>query len=156
MQGSFDLLQFLIAEGIDAELIEGIGETPTVQAAAAALGVPTDQIIKTLIFFVAGKPHTVITHGTAPVRDRLLADYFGVGKRQIRLASAAEVLDVTGYPTGGVPPFGHLTPTSVLLNRSLLEYQLVYGGGGNDRTMMKLRTDELLRVTTPAVIDLVC
>lgn len=149
-----DLARYLVAHGIAAELITGIGDTPTVPAAAAALGVPTDQIIKTLLFFVRDQPYAVISHGTAPVRDRQLADHFGVGKRQIRLAKAAEVLEITGYLAGGVPPFGHLTPLPTLLNRTLLDWETIYGGGGDDRTMMKLRTAELLRVTTPALIDL--
>lgn len=149
-----DLARYLVDQDIDAELMAGIGETPTVTAAAAALGVSTDEVIKTMIFFISDRPHTVITHGTAPVRDRALADFFGVGKRQIRLARAAEVLAITGYPAGGVPPFGHLQPTPVLLDRSLLVFEVVYGGGGDDRTMMRVRTTELVRVTQPALIDL--
>lgn len=149
-----DLAGYLMDQGIEAELIAGIGETPTVTAAAAALGVSTDEVIKTMIFFAGDRPHTVITHGTAPVHDRALADYFGVGKRQVRLAKAAEVLAITGYPAGGVPPFGHVQPTPVLLDRSLLALEAVYGGGGDDRTMMRVRTAELLRVTQPALIDL--
>lgn len=149
-----DLARYLREHAIEAELISGIGETPTVIAAAAALGVVPDQVIKTLLFFVSDRPHTIIAHGTAPVRERALADYFGVGKRQIRLAKADEVLSITGFPAGGVPPFGHLQPTPLLLVHSLLDYETVFGGGGDDRTMMKLRTAELLRVTRPEFIDL--
>lgn len=154
MQTPADLYAFIVAHGIEAELINGIGETPTVSAAAAALGVAPDQVIKTLLFFVGDRPHTIIAHGVAPVRDRSLAGFFGVGKRQIRLARAEEVVAITGYPAGGVPPFGHVQPTPVLLARSLLAFETVFGGGGDDRTMMKLATAELLRVTQPALIDL--
>lgn len=57
-------------------------------------------------------------------------------------------------PAGGVPPFGHVQPTPILLARSLLAFEIVYGGGGDDHTMMKLRAAELLRVTQPILIDL--
>lgn len=147
-----DLAAFIAAHGIDAELITDIGETPTVPAAAAALGVQTEQIIKTLLFFVRSEPYVVIAHGTTPVRERLLADYFGVGKRQIRLARPDEVLDVTGYPAGGVPPFGHRQTVPVFVVSSLLAWEVVYGGGGDDRTMMRIRTAELLRVTQPTIL----
>jgi prolyl-tRNA editing enzyme YbaK/EbsC (Cys-tRNA(Pro) deacylase) len=149
-----DLARHLAAHHIAADLITGIGDTPTVVAAAAALGVLPDQVIKTLLFFVADRPHTIIAHGLAPVRDRSLATHFGVGKRQIRLARAEEVLAITGYPAGGVPPFGHLQPTPVLAARSLLAYETIFGGGGDERTMMRLSTAELLRVARPALIDL--
>ncbi len=147
-----DLAAFIRAHGIAAELITDIGPTPTVPAAAAALGVSPDQIVKTLVFFVRSEPYTVIAHGVAPVRERLLADHFGVGKRQIRLARPDEVLAVTGYPAGGVPPFGHRQPTPVLLLSSLLRWDVVYGGGGDDRTMLRLTTAELLRVTRPTLL----
>ncbi len=147
-----DLAAFIRAHGIAAELITDIGPTPTVPAAAAALGVSPEQIIKTLVFYVRSEPYTVIAHGTAPVRERLLAEHFGVGKRQIRLARPDEVLAVTGYPAGGVPPFGHRQPTPVLMLSSLLAWDVVYGGGGDDRTMLQLTTAELLRVTRPTIL----
>ena len=149
-----DLAATLRQRGLAAELITGIGETPTVPAAAAALGVSTDQIIKTLLFFVAGEPYAVITNGTAPVPIRPLAARFKVGKRQIKLAKADEVVAITGYPAGGVPPFGHRTPVPVLLDRAVLAWEVIYGGGGDDRTMMKVTTAELLAATGAQVVDL--
>ncbi len=142
-----DLAVYLDAHRVPAELITGIGETPTVSAAAAALGVSTEQIIKTLLFDIAGQPYAVITNGTAPVPVRPLADLFAVGKRQVKLMKAEEVIAITGYPAGGVPPFGHRTPVPVLLDRAVLAWDVIYGGGGDDRTMMKLTTAELLAAT---------
>ena len=149
-----DLEQFIIQHGIVATLIPGIGDTPTVAAAATALGVTTDEIIKTLIFFVRGEPYAVITNGLASVPTRPLADHFGVGKRQIKLARAMQVIEITGYPVGGVPPFGHRSTLPVLLDRSVLTHETIYGGGGDDRTMMKIGTDELLRVTEAEVLGI--
>ncbi len=149
-----DLERYIIQHGIVATLIPGIGDTPTVAAAAAALGVTTDEIIKTLIFFVRGEPYAVITNGLASVPSRPLADHFGVGKRQIKLARAMQVVEITGYPVGGVPPFGHRSTLPVLLDRSVLTYKTIYGGGGDDRTMMKIGTEELLRVTEAEVLGI--
>ena len=50
--GPAELQTVNAAEHIDATLICDLGDTPTVPAAAAALGVETDQIIKTLLFLV--------------------------------------------------------------------------------------------------------
>lgn len=149
-----DLADFIAAQGIAAGLITGIGETPTVAAAAVALGVTPDEILKTLIFFCQGQPYAVITNGMAPVPARPLAEYFGVGKRQIKLAQAAQVLALTGYAVGGVPPFGHRSRLPVLLDRSVLAFAAVYGGGGDDRTLLKITPAELLRVTGAQWIDL--
>jgi prolyl-tRNA editing enzyme YbaK/EbsC (Cys-tRNA(Pro) deacylase) len=64
-----------------------------------------------------------------------------------------------GYAAGGVPPFGHRTALPVLIDAGILNLRtryggIIYGGGGDDRTMMKLTVDELLRVTGGEVIGL--
>lgn len=151
---SLDLAHFIREAGIAAELIPMTVDTPTVPAAAAALGVPTAQIIKSLLFEIGGEPHLVIAGGDALVDRRILADRFGVGKKQVKLATAAAVLTRLGYPAGGVPPFGHVTRVPVLLDRSVARWDVVYGGGGDDRTMLRLTPAELLRVTNAAWIDL--
>lgn len=149
-----DLAEYIEQHDISAELIPARGDTPTVAAAATALGVTTDEIIKTLIFFIRGEPHAVITNGLAAVPTRPLADHFGVGKRQIKLARAQQVIELTGYPVGGVPPFGHRSAIPVLLDRSVLALDVIYGGGGDDRTMLKISTRELHRVTAATVLPI--
>jgi prolyl-tRNA editing enzyme YbaK/EbsC (Cys-tRNA(Pro) deacylase) len=47
---SADLRRFIDGHGIDAEILCMSQETPTAGDAASALGVSTDQIIKSLIF----------------------------------------------------------------------------------------------------------
>jgi len=149
-----DLARYIAENNIDARLITDIGETPTVPAAAAALGVTVEQILKTLLFYVKGAPVVVISHGVEPVPARALADHFGVGKRQIKLARAMQVVELTGYPVGGVPPFGHRSTIPVLLDRSVLARPVIYGGGGDDHTMLRIETTELLRVTKATVLPL--
>ncbi|MCO6452139.1 MAG: hypothetical protein J5I90_15265 [Caldilineales bacterium] len=149
-----DLAAFIADNRIEAELITDIGETPTVAAAAIALGVNEDDIIKTLLFYVSGQPYAVITNGTATVPARPLADHFGVGKRQVKLARAEQVVEVTGYPAGGVPPFGHVQLVLVLLDSSLMAKDVIFGGGGDDRTMLRIAVSELVRLTTPTILKL--
>ncbi len=160
-----DLRQFIAQNTISAQLIDALADTPTVPAAAAALGVESDQIIKTLLFMIerpdrrTSQPVVVISNGERRVDKKLLADHFGVSKRRVTLASAAVVLDLLGYPAGGVPPFGHRTQLPVLLDAAIGDVEarfdgVIYGGGGDDRTMMKLSVDELVRIVDPVVIAL--
>lgn len=158
-----DLQTFLSENRIDAELLRDIGDTPTVPAAAEALGVEPDRIIKTLLFLVQkpGEPDAppapvvVISHGERRVEKRPLAELYGVGKKRIKLAPADVVLALLGYPAGGVPPVGHRTRLPVLLDSSIVALGgTFYGGGGDDRTMLKLTVQELERVAQPQVIDL--
>lgn len=160
-----DLEQYIAEHGIRAELIRNLGDTPTVPAAAAALGVETDRIIKTLLFLVErgeGAPHplVVISHGTRRVDKGLLAAWCGVGKKRVGLAPADTVLDLLGYPAGGVPPFGHRRALPTLLDASVLGLKedsgaidsgAIYGGGGDDQTMLRLTVAELRRAVQPQV-----
>jgi prolyl-tRNA editing enzyme YbaK/EbsC (Cys-tRNA(Pro) deacylase) len=149
-----DLAHFIAREGIAAELVPMDVETRTVPAAAAALGVAPAQIIKSLLFLVHEQPVLVIARGDATVDRRAIADRFGVGKKQVKLAGADEVLAILGYPVGGVPPFGHVHQVPVLLDRAAQEWDVVYGGGGDDHTLLRVAPDELARITRAEWIEL--
>ena len=164
VQGPRDLQAYINEQGITAEIIAGLGDTPTVPAAAAALGVASEQIIKTLLFLVdqqgeARKPVVVISYGERRVDKGQLAERWGVGKKRVALAPADVVLDLLGYAAGGVPPFGHRTALPVIVDAGILNLRqrydgVIFGGGGDDSTMMKLTVDELLRVTGGEVVRL--
>jgi prolyl-tRNA editing enzyme YbaK/EbsC (Cys-tRNA(Pro) deacylase) len=145
---------FITERGIAAEIVPMTVETPTVPAAAAALGVATSQIIKSLLFLVRDQPVLVIASGETMVDRGILAARFGVGKKQIKLAGPETVLRLTGYPAGGVPPFGHPAPLLTLLDRAVLAWDAVYGGGGDDRTLLRVAPEELARVTDAEWMDL--
>jgi prolyl-tRNA editing enzyme YbaK/EbsC (Cys-tRNA(Pro) deacylase) len=149
-----DLVRFIVQHGIAADIVPVSVETPTVPAAAAALGVETSQIIKSLLFLVREQPVLVIAGGDRLVDRGVLAAKFGVGKKQIRLADAETVLRLTGYPAGGVPPFGHPAPLPTLLDRAVLAWDAVYGGGGDDHTLLRVAPGELARVTGAEWVDL--
>lgn len=148
-----DLADFIVRTGITAELVPMPVETPTVPAAAAALGVAPAQIIKSLLFLVRDEPVLVIACGDATVDRHALTDRFGVGKKQIKLADADTVLAVLGYPVGGVPPFGHASAVPVLLDRAVQAWDVVYGGGGDDHTLLRIAPAELARVTRAKWIE---
>jgi prolyl-tRNA editing enzyme YbaK/EbsC (Cys-tRNA(Pro) deacylase) len=158
-----DLQNFIEANQIQARLIRDIGDTPTVPAAAAALGVESERIIKTLLFLVRNPaqkeappvPVLVISNGESRIEKAPLTAHFGVGKNQIKLAPADVVLEMLGYPAGGVPPFGHHQAFSALLDSAITFFEgesLIYGGGGDDHTMLALTVNELLRVVQPVAI----
>jgi prolyl-tRNA editing enzyme YbaK/EbsC (Cys-tRNA(Pro) deacylase) len=149
-----DLVDFIAREGITAEPMPVDVETPTVPAAAAALCVSPAQIIKSLLFLVRDEPVLVIARGDATVDRRAIAHRFGVGKKQIKLADAETVLHLLGYPVGGVPPFGHTNHVPVLLDSSVQAWDAIYGGGGDDHTLLRIAPDELARVTRAEWIDL--
>ena len=149
-----DLQRFINEAGIAAEIVPMPVETPTVAAAAAALGVAPAQIIKSLLFQIREEAVLMIACGETIVDRRVLADRFRVGKKQVKLADGETVLRITGYPVGGVPPFGHREAVPVLLDRAVMAWEVIYGGGGDDRTLLRLTPAELARATQATWVDL--
>lgn len=146
-----DLQRFIEAEGIDAEIVFLAERTPTVEAAAEAVGVLPPQIVKSVLFVVKEdgdktRPQLVVTNGLARVSYKALAGYLGISRRRVRMARADEVLALTGYEVGTVPPFGHVQQLPTVLDATVREQEEVYAGGGAINALMRLRVDELRRV----------
>jgi Cys-tRNA(Pro) deacylase len=151
--GPRQLSQYVTASGTAATLLPMTVETPTVAAAAAALGCDPAQIVKTLVLLVKGSPWVVIACGVMPVDMGRVARHCGVGKKQVKLADPDTVLAVTGYPVGGVPPIGHRQRCRVLVDPSLQSWPEVYAGGGDDRTLLRIAPAELARVLAPEWLE---
>lgn len=161
-----DLQVFIEANQLSAQLLREVGATPTVSDAAAVLGVDSEQIAKTLLFLIekpdperiSPMPVVVISHGERRIDRKRLAAHFGVSNGRVRFAPADVVLELLGYPAGGVPPFGHRNRVPCILDASMVatavRYNGVfYGGGGDDRTMLKLALEELIRVVSPQIVE---
>lgn len=144
---SADLQRFIEAQQIEATILPMADHTPTVPDAARALGVGPEQIIKSLVFLVYEEPLLVINNGLAKVDRRKVADWLGVGKKQVKFASAEQALEITGYIVGSMPPFGHRRKLRTLVDPAVSEFEIIYGGGGDIDAMMRLTSTELLRVT---------
>ncbi len=64
-----------------------------------------------------------------------------------------QVLDITGYRAGAVPPCGLESALPVVADTAVFEPDVVYCGGGTTATMLKLRSDDLRRLLDPLVAD---
>ena len=151
---SGDLQAFIERHNIEADIIPLKEHTPTVGDAARALGVATDQIIKSLVFQMDGTPLLVINNGLARVDRRKLAAYLGIGRKKVKFADPDMALAVSGYIVGSMPPFGHRQKLRTLVDRAVAELETVYGGGGDINAMMRLTPTVLLEVTHAETVDL--
>lgn len=151
---SSDLQQFIDRHNVNAAIIRLESHTPTVGDAARALGVATDQIIKSLVFHVNGSPLLVINNGLARVDRGKLAAYLGVGRKKVKFAAPDQALDISGYIVGSMPPFGHKEKMRTLVDTAVTGLTTLYGGGGDINAMMRMTPDELTAVTQAEIADL--
>jgi Cys-tRNA(Pro) deacylase len=149
-----DLQAFLQTHVIQGEILHLEMPTPTVEAAARAVGAQNEQIVKTLLFLIHDQPVAAIANGTAHIDRRSIAACYQVGRKQVKLAPPETVLAVTGYPAGAVPPFGHREPLPTLLDPRVLTHAEVYAGGGAGNALVRLNPIDILKITDGQVIDL--
>lgn len=152
--GPEDLKAFMAKHHITGEIVHLDVPTLTVETAAEAVGVSPDQIVKSLLFKVGDTVILAITCGTNPVEKRALASRFGVGRKKVELADAETVLDVTGYPVGGVPPIGHSQTVPTFIDPSVLAHNEVYAGGGGGKALVRLHPKDILKHARPEILDL--
>ena len=154
MRTTTELEEFIAQEAIEATLVYPDRPTPTVEAAAAAVGTRPEQIVKSLLFFVDDHPVLAISCGVDRIDRRSLAAHFGVGRKRVRLAVPEEVEVITGYAVGAVPPFGHIQNLQVFLDQRVLRQTSIFAGGGSEDSLLEITPQELTRVTSAVVLDL--
>lgn len=151
---STDLARFIEQNEIEAEILHMQSGTPTVAAAAAALGVQPEQIIKSVLFLADGRPVLVIANGLTRVHRKQLADALTMSRRRVKMADGQQVEAITGYPIGAVPPFGHPQGLYTLLDLGVLQEEVVFGGGGEINALMRVTVPELQRATGGRIVDI--
>jgi prolyl-tRNA editing enzyme YbaK/EbsC (Cys-tRNA(Pro) deacylase) len=151
-----DLQHWLTQQVIPAKLVYPGVPTPTVPDAANALGVKPAQIIKSLVFLCDGVPHLIVAAGEARISYKKVADQLGLSRRKVKMASPEQALDISGFPVGAMPPFGHKERLRTFVDADSLQgsYGVYYGGGGTKDALLELTLSTLLEVTGAAVLSL--
>lgn len=152
--GPIQLEEFMQQNHIPGEILHLDVPTPTVESAAAAVGSDLESIVKSLLFKINADLVLAITCGPTHIDRRAIAAHFQVGRKKVKLADPQTVLEATGYQVGAMPPFGHYTPLSTLIDRRVLEKDEIYAGGGSDQSLLRISPEAILAVTQAKVLDL--
>ena len=126
--------------------------TRTAVDAALAIGVDLGQIVKSLVFCVDGEVVVALVSGSNLLDEDKLAAAAG-GERAWR-EDADTVREATGFPVGGVPPFGHREPLRVFVDADLLQYEELWAAAGTPHVNFPLSPATLVRGTAGVVCDL--
>jgi prolyl-tRNA editing enzyme YbaK/EbsC (Cys-tRNA(Pro) deacylase) len=121
----------------------------TAADAARSIGVEVGQIVKSLVFTVAGRPTLVLMSGSNRLDVDRLAELAG---GRVERADPEAVRSVTGYAIGGVPPFGHLSRLPAYIDQDLLCYPVVWAAAGRPDAAFPIEPERLAELAgaTPA------
>jgi len=107
-----------------------------------------------VLFIADGRPVLVIANGLTRILRKRLADELAMSRRRVKMADGRQVEEITGYPIGAVPPFGHPQKLDTLLDEGVLQLAEVLGGGGETNALMRVTVPELQRVTSGLIVDI--
>ena len=148
-------LRFLEAAealGLDLEAREFPESTHTAAEAAAAIGVPVGAIVKSLVFGVDDTLVVALVSGSNLLDEGLLAA--AAGGKAARRVDAETVRTATGFPVGGVPPFGHASDLAVFVDEDLLHHDVVWASAGTPNVNFSIPAATLVRAANGTVVPL--
>src|SRR2546422_10946186 len=138
----------LVSKGIWHRFIEFDESVRTVEEAARK--VSADRIIKSIVLIGSDKkPILAILPAKNRISYKKIKTLLKV--KDVRLAQPDEVLEQSGYPVGGVPPFNKIT--RILLDPTVQRNTKSIAGGGDPDTLVELETRDILEFLDPIIAD---
>ncbi|MGW8249924.1 MAG: aminoacyl-tRNA deacylase, partial [Anaerolineales bacterium] len=120
------------------------GPIHSLEQAAAERQQSPDQVVRSILFRIGqGDYLIVLMAGPSQVSWPALRSYLGLSR--LTMASKEEVLQVTGYETGAVSPFGLPAPLRILVDKGVLAQQEISIGSGERGTTVIMKTEDMLR-----------
>ena len=118
---------------------------------AERLGVKVGETVKNLMLSTAdGRIIQVVLPGDKRFDSKGVAKK--VGTKSVTFAKPETVLDVAGCEVGCVPPFGHLKPVQVYMDRQLLWKKHVYFNPGVHSKSVKIEAAKLKELCKPIML----
>jgi Cys-tRNA(Pro)/Cys-tRNA(Cys) deacylase len=138
----------LVSKGIRHRFIEFDEPVRTLEEAARK--VSADRIIKSIVLIGSDeKPILAILPAQNRISYKKIKTLLKV--KDVRLANPGEVLEHSGYPVGGVPPFNKIT--RILLDPTVQRNAKSIAGGGDPDKLVELETRDILEFLNPIVAD---
>jgi prolyl-tRNA editing enzyme YbaK/EbsC (Cys-tRNA(Pro) deacylase) len=138
------LEKFLRKRNVEFELLKFEESVITSERAASQTN---GAIIKSILLICDNNPLLCILLG----KDKI--DFEKIKKelncKEVRLAKAKEVKEITGYDIGAVPPIAHKQKIRTIVDRKVSELkddEVIYCGGGSHYQLLKIRKENLLKV----------
>ena len=139
-------------KGLYQEHLYTYEEKGGTRASTKALGVPENQVIKTIILEdEGGKGHVVLMHGNKEVSTKTLARILGCKSLIPAAPERAQIL--SGYLVGGTSPFGLKNPLPLYLEKTILDLPLIYINGGKRGFLISMNPSEVLRILNPIIVE---
>ena len=117
----------------------------TALEAASSLGCEVGAIVKSLLFKTENSFTLCLVAGDK--RASLNRIKKALKTKDVSMASAEDVKNITGYTIGGVSPIGHLKKIEILIDKSLSRFNLLFAAAGHPNCVFKIDFTNLKKIT---------
>lgn len=136
---------WLRKENVDAEILSFEESVHSVEEAIAVSGHPIERITKSIVMLT---PADKLVIAMVPAKYRASTErvrkFLELDERP-RIATAEEIEKYLGQQVGGNSPF-NAPNAKILIDPKLIEKDWILTGGGDNRHLVKISTEELKRV----------
>ena len=130
-------------ESLNVIILENSARTAL--EAASSLGCEVGAIVKSLLFKTENSFTLCLVAGDK--RASLNRIKKALKTKDVSMASAEDVKNITGYTIGGVSPIGHLKKIEILVDKSLSRFNLLFAAAGHPNCVFKIDFTNLKKIT---------
>jgi Cys-tRNA(Pro)/Cys-tRNA(Cys) deacylase len=149
MRTSVDVHNFLLERDVPHELVPVRGRFRSPDRVAAVLGLSAEQVGKVLVYAGSKGPVAVLIPSDRDPDLKRVA--VAVPTPTLTALGPDEIADATDYLAEAVPPVGLPGTVRVVMDRRLTEQDVLYFAGGETRTLLKIRPEDLRRAADAKV-----
>ena len=152
MRGTIEVHRYLTERGVPHEFYRLERPLRRVEEASALLGLDPMIVVQSELFSAGPQNVLALTPASTCASSAAVAE--ALGKPRVRPLSAARAAAHTGFLPDWIPPVGHERPSSALIDRALIDADVLYSPGGDAGVMLVLPSEGLVRATAASVTAL--
>tara|TARA_B100001029_G_scaffold67350_1_gene54712 strand:+ start:827 stop:1309 length:483 start_codon:yes stop_codon:yes gene_type:complete len=124
----------------------------TANDAATALRCKVGAIVKSLLFRTQSSFFLCLVSGDKKCSLNKLKKI--LGEKDISMANADQVKEITGYTIGGVSPIGHINKINILIDKNLDRFDKIFAAAGHPNCIFKINFEQLVKLTNGKIEEI--
>ena len=125
----------------------------TALEAASSLSCEVGAIVKSLLFKTKNSFLLCLIAGDKKASLNKIKKVLKI--KDVSMASAYEVKNITGYTIGGVSPIGHLNKIDIFIDNSLERFSSLFAAAGHPNCVFKIDFKNLQKITNGLIEEII-
>ncbi len=144
--------KFLKRFDLELKVIQLNSSARTALEAASSLGCDVGAIVKSLVFKTDNKFTLCLVAGDKKASLNKIKK--NLNFKDVSMASANDVKNITGFTIGGVSPVGHLNKIDVYIDNSLDRFGTLFAAAGHPNCVFEINYLNLQKITNGLVKEI--